>query len=192
MRRFDVFLDSMAHSKFETAGYILKKIMKEESMANEDCFNAYCVLYHLKRNEVGLAEERLRADRYQAILTRVIKGLREGEPSDEKCLIPETFSSSKRIEENNKEYQNIEETSNDNESFDNSAMIQTDPEMIKQLSSDYRLNLKLRNRSPSSKLKDRAKHKTGSKIPIHNKRAKPELSICDKLSETSKASRKDR
>ena len=115
MRRFDVFLDSMAHSKFETAGYILKKIMKEETMANEDCFNAYCVLYHLKRNEMALAEERLRDDKYHAILARVIKGLKEGEPcSDEKYLIPETFSSSKRIEENSKEYQNIEETSNDN------------------------------------------------------------------------------
>lgn len=61
-------------------------------------------------------------------------------------------------------------------------MIQTDPEMIKQLSSDYRLNLKLRNRSPSSKIKDKTKYKGGNKIPIHNKRTKPELSICDKLS----------
>lgn len=189
MRRFDVFLDSMAHSRFETAGYILKKMVKEESMANADCFNAYCVLYHLKRNELALAEERLRADKYQPLLARVLKGLREGEPPDEKCLVAEAFSSSKRIEENCKEYQNLEETSNDNESFENSAMIHTDPEMIKQLSADYRLNLKLRHRSPSSKLKDRAKPK-GSRIPIHNKR-RPELSICDKLSDSSRASRKD-
>jgi hypothetical protein len=34
MRKFDVFLDSMAHSKFETAGYLLKKITKEEKMIN--------------------------------------------------------------------------------------------------------------------------------------------------------------
>lgn len=54
--------------------------------------------------------------------------------------------------------------------------------MIKQLSSDYRLNLKLRNRSPSSKTKDKAQYKGSNKIPIHNKRTKPELSICDKLS----------
>jgi len=44
----------------------------------------------------------------------VIKTLKEGQGfnSEDRALIPETFSSNKRIEENNKEYQNMEETSN--------------------------------------------------------------------------------
>jgi hypothetical protein len=35
MRRFDAFLDSMAHSRFETAGYLLKKVVREEGIVNQ-------------------------------------------------------------------------------------------------------------------------------------------------------------
>jgi hypothetical protein len=53
--------------------------------------------------------------------------------------------------------------------------------MIKQLSSDYRLNSKfVRGRSPSSKIKESNRRKA-NKIPI---RRKQELSISDKLSES--------
>lgn len=63
----------------------------------------------------------------------------------------------------------MDETSNDNESFD-SAMIQTDPEMIKHLNSDYRLlnPNQARGRSPSSKLKEIHRRKT-NKVPVRRK-----------------------
>jgi hypothetical protein len=181
VRRFDAFLDSMAHSRFETAGYLLKKVAREEGLANQECLNAFHVLYHLKRKELPQAQERLKKDRYFDFLKRVV----ESQVSDEgeKGVPPEVFSSSKRIEESTKEYQNIEETSNDNESLD-SAMVQTDPDMIKQLSSDYRLlNANFaRTRSPSSKSKETNRRKP-SKVAI---RRKPELSISDKLSEAGR------
>lgn len=51
-------------------------------------------------------------------------------------------------------------------------MVQTDPEMIKQLTSDNKLHMKFcSNRSPSFKMKDKRKNKT-NKIPIYNKRGK--------------------
>jgi hypothetical protein len=63
----------------------------------------------------------------------------------------------------------MDETSNDNESLD-SALIQTDPEMIKHLSSDYRLlnPNQARGRSPSSKLKEINRRKP-NKVPIRRK-----------------------
>jgi len=40
----------MSHGKYETAGYILKKLLKEQTAANGDLMNAYAILYHLKKN----------------------------------------------------------------------------------------------------------------------------------------------
>jgi hypothetical protein len=34
------------------AGYILKKMLKAQTAANGDLMNAYCILYHLKNNQV--------------------------------------------------------------------------------------------------------------------------------------------
>ena len=46
----------MLHSKYETAGYILKKINKEQNyFMNSDLFNAYSILYHLKMGEIDIA-----------------------------------------------------------------------------------------------------------------------------------------
>lgn len=182
MRKLDVFLESMCHGKYETAGYMLKKLMKEESMMNSDLMNAYAILYHLKKGEVDQAEARLRQDKYYQMLRTVITSVRDGQlhPSQKAFCVPSVFHSNKRIEETSKEYQNLEETEHESESVENSHMVSTDPEMMRKLTSDYKLvNYRVeKGRSPSYILRSlngepRKKSKNSSSIPIHNNRRDP-------------------
>jgi hypothetical protein len=179
MRKLDVFLESMCHGKYETAGYMLKKLMKEESMMNNDLMNAYAILYHLKKAEVDQAQARLRQDKYYQMLHTVINSVREGQlhPSQQAFCVPSVFHSNKRIEESSKEYQNLEETEHESETVENSAMVSTDPEMIRKLTSDYKLvNYRVeKGRSPSYILRSlngepRKRSNNSNSIPIHNHR----------------------
>jgi hypothetical protein len=56
-------------------------VAKDETLANQECLNAFHVLYHLKRKETQQAQQRLVKDRYYDFLFKVIDSQLEENPA---------------------------------------------------------------------------------------------------------------